>query len=401
MSCLKRFKIGDVVHGTIVTKPDYNFIVHSGKTYINYHHEETGDFSNKINHVSQGEMSLYEMNVNRPSDSLVFQFISKDTTRYAYRTVSTSQFDDSSQFKFGDTIQQPYPLSASINRIFIDEGQLFSSIGFNGVHSYASNNKKYIRSLAAAIGHQNTLTQRAPSFDDLGTKKVNMICVPGIFYGSGVDKKSVELNFYVTGTLVAQAKDSHGDGRIVQTTGTQSGSVAGYILYNHGLILLTGAWDQSTNADKYFHPSTTSNPTWLSFGTGLKEIGTPSGAGSIAASKSYEVKFKATNKIPTLTMMAHAEKNELNYSSNPTFIQNDTAITGSITKTTFSENKTTIKNIKKSNFVGHEEDFENITYISKVGIYDEEENLIAVATLANPIKKLENRDYTIKMRLDF
>ena len=137
----KRFKAEDIVHSTLVAKPEYNFIVHNGKTYINYYNEEDGDFSNKINHVNQGEISLYEMNVNRPANSLVSQFISKDTTRYAYRTVSTSQFDDSAQFQFGDTISQPYPLSASINRIYIEEGQLFDDVRFQYAETFASENK--------------------------------------------------------------------------------------------------------------------------------------------------------------------------------------------------------------------------------------------------------------------
>tara|TARA_Y100000310_G_scaffold340174_1_gene435051 strand:+ start:2362 stop:3561 length:1200 start_codon:yes stop_codon:yes gene_type:complete len=396
----KRFKAEDIVHSTLVAKPEYNFIVHNGKTYINYNFEETGDFSNKINHVDQGEISLYEMNVNRPADSLVYQFISKDTTRYAYRTVSTSKFDDASQFQFGDTITQPYPLSASINRIFIEAGQLFDVNQWGADASVASDNKKYIRSLAAAMGHQNTVTTLAPSFDDLGTKKLNMICIPGIFYGSGVDKKSVELNFYVTGTLVAQAKDSQGDGRMLETYGTNTGSVAGYVLYNHGLILLTGAWNQSTNVEKYFHSSNTSNPSWLSFGTGLTQVGTAVSSGAITSS-SYEVKIKGINKIPTLTMLAHSERAEHNFSNNPTFIRNDTPITGTIADTSFAERPTTIQNIKKSQFAGYEEDFENVTYISKVGIYDKDKNLIAIATLANPIKKTEMKDYMVKMRIDF
>jgi hypothetical protein len=65
------------------------------------------------------------------------------------------------------------------------------------------------------------------------------------------------------------------------------------------------------------------------------------------------------------------------------------------------EEQSTAKNIKKSNFEGHIEDYEKITYITKVGIYDEYKNLIAIATLANPVKKTENLDYTIKLKMDF
>jgi hypothetical protein len=38
--------------------------------------------------------------------------------------------------------------------------------------------------------------------------------------------------------------------------------------------------------------------------------------------------------------------------------------------------------------------------VSKIGIYDEDMNLIAVAKLATPVKKTEERDLTFKLKLD-
>ena len=43
---------------------------------------------------------------------------------------------------------------------------------------------------------------------------------------------------------------------------------------------------------------------------------------------------------------------------------------------------------------------EKHTYISKVGLYDENKNLIGIAKLAKPIKKTENRDFTFKLKVD-
>ena len=60
-----------------------------------------------------------------------------------------------------------------------------------------------------------------------------------------------------------------------------------------------------------------------------------------------------------------------------------------------------LENIVKSDFANYSASFESTTFISKVGIYDENKNLIAIATLANPIKKTPSRDYMIKMRMDF
>ena len=67
----------------------------------------------------------------------------------------------------------------------------------------------------------------------------------------------------------------------------------------------------------------------------------------------------------------------------------------------YKEERRNIKNINSSGLENHSASFKSITYISKVGIYDENKNLIAIASLANPIKKTPKRDFMIKMRIDF
>ena len=62
--------------------------------------------------------------------------------------------------------------------------------------------------------------------------------------------------------------------------------------------------------------------------------------------------------------------------------------------------ETEIKNIVSSSYKNHSASFKPVTYISKVGIYDENKNLIAIAGLANPVRKLEDRSYTFKLKLD-
>ena len=60
-----------------------------------------------------------------------------------------------------------------------------------------------------------------------------------------------------------------------------------------------------------------------------------------------------------------------------------------------------IKNIVSGSFSDSTASFQKETYISKIGIYDENKNLVAVAKLATPVKKTEERDYTFKMKYDF
>lgn len=395
----KKFNPNDIVHSTIVAHPELNFFINSGSLYINRESSETGGYSNKIKHINQGEISLDELNINRPSNSLISRFIEKSSTRYAFKTISTSQFDDTDQFAFGATITQSLPMSASVTRIFIPEGAEFGTYNFNTVNSPAAN-KKYITALKNVLTSQKSLNPTA-DYSSIGTKKVNMVCIPGIFYGSEIKKGSLELNYYVTGTLVAQAKDNNSNGQIYQTSGSNAGNIVGHIIYNQGIVLLTGSWSLHDNyKDHYFSTSAKESPTWVSFGTGLKEIGTAVANGHVVSS-SYEIKCQGTNKIPTLTLLAHAEKNELNYSHNPTFLDLQQTGNVNLTENFYAEEASSIKNINKSNFSGHIEEFENITYISKIGIYDENKNLIGIATLANPVKKTEIKDYMFKLRMDF
>ena len=95
----KRFEEKDLIYNTILTKPEIDFIVHSGTVYYQREKINSGSFSNNIKHIDQGNVSLHELNINRPSDSMVYAFIEKSSTRYAYKTVSTSAFDDAKNNK--------------------------------------------------------------------------------------------------------------------------------------------------------------------------------------------------------------------------------------------------------------------------------------------------------------
>jgi len=397
----KRFGGQDLIHSTLVAKPEYKFLIYSGSVYQNDEILLVGDFSNKVKHIKSGQVSLHEININRPSTSLVYSYIEKDTTRYANRSISTSQFDDQDQFANGVQITQSYPFSAGLSRILVPSGPEFSDATFANIGSSVSSaaNKKYIRALKNVVDSRDTFGQ-VFSYGALGTKQVNMICTPGIFYGSGMDKGSIELNYYITGTLVGQLKDKNKDGVLYETTGSQAGKVAGLALYDQGILMLTGSWDISAGSytDKFFSGAPTIM-TWLTFGSGLPVVGTAITSGSITSS-SCEVNFKGTNKIPTLTMFAFAEKGMHNYSTNPSFLVT-TSSTPSATTKSYIEPNNTIKNITNSSFINFDAPYKSTTYISKVGIYDENKNLIAIATLANPAKKTPDRDYMIKMRLDF
>jgi hypothetical protein len=111
------------------------------------------------------------------------------------------------------------------------------------------------------------------------------------------------------------------------------------------------------------------------------------------------LEFEGVNYIETMTMFAHAKENQINFSNNPTYVTAALrAYTGS--NVYHEDAELEIKNIVSSSYKNHSASFKPVTYISKVGIYDENKNLIAIAGLANPVRKLEDRSYTFKLKLD-
>ena len=61
-----------------------------------------------------------------------------------------------------------------------------------------------------------------------------------------------------------------------------------------------------------------------------------------------------------------------------------------------------IKNTISSSFAScdYTASFKKQTFINKIGIYDKDRNLIAIAKVATPVRKLETDEYTFKLKLD-
>jgi hypothetical protein len=236
------------------------------------------------------------------------------------------------------------------------------------------------------------------------TQEMCLISVPSIFYGSQIKKRSVKLDFYITGTLIGRLEDKNANGELIQTLpygSTGSGSVAGVVLYTEGFIVLTGSWKLETGvARDYINDAgNLLTSSWVYFGNGINgNVETPSGVLSDVASKVY---FEGVTITPVVTMFAHAPRGELNHSNNPTYLKYNTSSSYSSGSSAYIESNTLeVKNTVYSNYADPTGSFQKQTFISKVGIYDENKNLIAIAKLAKPVKKTEERDLTFKLKLD-
>ena len=57
-------------------------------------------------------------------------------------------------------------------------------------------------------------------------------------------------------------------------------------------------------------------------------------------------------------------------------------------------------NIVSASFTAQYPTYEKTTYITKIGLYDENKILICIAKVANPVRKTEDRGFIFKLKLD-
>ena len=220
-----------------------------------------------------------------------------------------------------------------------------------------------------------------------------LISIPSILYGSQIQEGSVDLKYYNLGNLIGRLTDSNKRGELVQDGGANDGEVAGVVLYNEGFIVLTGSWSLGGPGQPW--PSGVDTNRWKYFGYQDAGLSNPS----------FDISFNGTTHTPTMTMFAHAERGQLNSSNNPTFIRHSSSSDGNeklLVTSSFmyvENDRQAIENVASSSFQSTGT-FEKTTYLSSIGIYDDNQNLVGVAKLATPVRKREKDSYTFKLKLD-
>ena len=452
MSYIFRFNKADKIINLVKTHPKVSYYFYSGSAYYNNQYNLSGAFTSSVLGVPSGYVSLYEQNVDRsgsinfadpslptagddPRDPFGYAVLEgndnvsptdfyqgsnpryatfkvKDGTRINFKTVSTKNFNTSDQM--GDVLSQDYPLSASIQKYFYaaTDSKFATSSTNNNVSPpvTTTGSVTYLYALKNTLDHYavvNPNYQVSSSVRDLtasvlanGAIDVGLVTIPTILYGDTIKRGSLDLKFYITGTLVGQLKDENRDGNLIQTGpvgSTGSGSVAGVALYNEGFLVLTGSWDlsDSSHTEDYVDTGVDVSPAWKYFAQ------TISASAPTTHSSSYFLGYSGSHKIPTMTLFAHAGKGDLNHSNNPTYLSRSATILLSTGSNGYHQNpEAAIKNVVSSSYPDPTGSFAKTTYISKIGIYDKNKNLIGIAKVAKPVKKTIERDFTFKLKLD-
>ena len=89
------------------------------------------------------------------------------------------------------------------------------------------------------------------------------------------------------------------------------------------------------------------------------------------------LQFNNTTEINSKIYFCRVPHNKYNYSSNPTYL---------------SGSKIRVKNTPSD---------QPVSYITTVGLYNDAQELLAVAKLSEPIRKDPTNDITIRVRLDY
>lgn len=202
-----------------------------------------------------------------------------------------------------------------------------------------------------------------------GTPTVfKVVHVPSMFYGRQIATGSV--------ALVCRAYDNQGLVRVIRDDGRGalyvSGSLTrrlsgedragvrwnrvGDVFYVEGLVVIT-------------------EPSLLDFGETAKDSGSPSDL--------LQVSFDGEQRVNAKTFMCRLGAAQGNASSNPTFGVLDDRGTGDAT-----DDRTVLRGGPT-------------TYVTAIGLYSEDRELVAVAKLAQPIRKREKDKIDFRLRMDF
>ena len=429
--------------------PSCEFFIYNGQVYYNNTPQLLGENGGQVRNVPPGFISLYEYNIDKVLNvnNFIYPYIRKDSARASFRTTMASSSGDGwtknewEKAVNSDILYGEYPLSASISRKYIT----VPSASLNTQTPAGTPQGEYDKQFVALKNRLNFYGNRSKhylvtsSFGDKNTQTLNMVNIPSIFYGSQIQPGSVSLKYYYTGSLAGELRDIKQNGELIQVSGTYQdtdyssdnggdplGRVAGVILYDEGIVVLTGSWSLDGDIDSggvSFLPAIScsnssqagctgvswygpDSPRWINFAAGgndLIQLNNMTASAAVAdfVKVSFNMSFRGTTETQVMTMFTHAKRGEVNYSNNPTSIQYGQDQLHFTSSHVYEENKERmLANIVSSSYINYSGSFKRQVYVSRVAIYDEYKNLIGVATLANPVRKEEDQDYTFKLKLD-
>mgnify|MGYP003124243647 CR=1 FL=1 len=188
---------------------------------------------------------------------------------------------------------------------------------------------------------------------------------------------------------VLYATASNQTGKLLHETGvTTIGSnvyhPVGLIYYQAGIVVITGSVFKDQDEGGIIHDDSGScnffdaNLNTSSSFDDMTDEFTIKTIGNNLRNRIYNISFNNTTELNSTIYFCRANHNEFNYSTNPTYLSGSKII------------------VKEDN-----PSADPISYITTIGLYSPNNELMAVAKLSEPLKKTPSQEFTLRVRLDY
>ena len=310
-------------------------------------------------------------------------------------TYSDTNIKNYSHGMFQSVFDYPY-LSSSANHIF-DLTVGYSSTSALSSSTNTQNNKKInIYNQMAQVLMGFDVDGNVQQFDQDGNLSSGGTKLTECFFLSfsrllskdEIKKGSFTLNTYKAGTNASpstlltisdygaatdyRTNSPSGEYGILYTSSAAvDGTGVGLIYYQAGIAVLTASLFTAQ-----FGPRADTSTYTGSVSTYLAS-GSITGSCDGFRNRLNNVQFNNTTELNSSIYFCRANHNEFNYSSNPTYLE---------------DGKIVVKNVSSD---------APVSYITTVGLYSADNELLAVAKLSEPLKKSVDNELTIRTRLDF
>jgi hypothetical protein len=157
----------------------------------------------------------------------------------------------------------------------------------------------------------------------------------------------------------------------IETIGTNQYWRAGLIFYQAGIAVLTGSVFSSLTTIAPEIDSAGNDYATMRTGNTIEELGDG------LRNRIMNIQFNNTTELNSTVYFCRVNHNEFNYSSNPTYLESS--------------------RIK----VKTQATDEPVSFITTIGLYNDNNELLATAKLSEPLKKSPSNEFTIRARLDY
>ena len=234
--------------------------------------------------------------------------------------------------------------------------------------------------ISSSVDYAGALFQDRITISDVGAKTSYFVNSPAGEYGI----------LYATASA-GQAAD--GTDKLLHTTNTQTLAngkkyhPVGLIYYQAGIVIISGSVfkdqaeggiiNNASGSCNFFDSGGALAKATSSFDE-MTDKFTIKTIGNNLRNRIYNISFNNTTELNSTIYFCRANHNEFNYSTNPTYLSSSQII---------------VKDENPTN--------DPVSYITTIGLYSPNNELMGVAKLSEPLKKTPSQEFTLRVRLDY